>query len=196
MAAADKGRRAPARSWHSCVRRAEPSGDCPNDGHDDVAHQRSDDRTKCGPCDHANGDAPRMLVLHPRPIQPRAYAEAREPVIRCLAVARQVGIIWADPNHEAGQVIDNQDQAERLLRKLTEALPLSALATPALMANFHGRSFAAKITLDCKVIKVFYLGDEAGSHVRWLLKTKKKMRCSSCQSPTLHLIVGSLSRAR
>jgi hypothetical protein len=103
-----------------------------------------------------------MLVLHPRPIQPRAYAEAREPVICCLAVARRVGMIWADPNHEARQVIDNQDQAERLLRKLTEALPLSALATPALMANLRGRSSAAKITLDCKVIKVFYLGDEGG----------------------------------
>jgi hypothetical protein len=31
-------------------------------------------------------------------------------------------------------VIDNQDEAERLLRELTEALSLSALATPALMA--------------------------------------------------------------
>jgi hypothetical protein len=86
----------------------------------------------------------------------------REPVICCLAVARRVGMIRADANHEAGQVIDNQDQAERLLRKLTEALPLSALATPALMANLRGRSSAAKITLDCKVIKVFYLGDEGG----------------------------------
>src|SRR5258705_13808592 len=47
------------------------------------------------------------------------------------------------------QVIDNQDQVERLLRKLTEVLPLSALATPVLMANLRGRS--AKITLDCKV---------------------------------------------
>ena len=59
-------------------------------------------------------------------------------------------------------MIDNQDQTERLLRKLTEVLPLSALATPALMANLRGRSSAAKITLNCKVIKVFYLGDEGG----------------------------------
>jgi hypothetical protein len=29
-------------------------------------------------------------------------------------------------------VIDNQDQVERLLRNLTEVLPLSALATPAI----------------------------------------------------------------
>jgi len=59
-------------------------------------------------------------------------------------------------------VIDNQDQVERLLRKLTEVLPLSALATPALMANLRGRSSAAKITLDCKVTEVMYAGDEGG----------------------------------
>ena len=59
-------------------------------------------------------------------------------------------------------MIDNQDQTERLLRKLTEVLPLSALATPPLMANLRGRSSAAEITLNCKVTKVFYLGDEGG----------------------------------
>jgi hypothetical protein len=59
-------------------------------------------------------------------------------------------------------VIDNQDQVERLLRKLTEALPLSALATPALMANLRGRSSAARIILDCKITEVFYAGDEGG----------------------------------
>ena len=59
-------------------------------------------------------------------------------------------------------MIDNQDQTERLLRKLTEVLPLSALATPPLMANLRGRSSAAEINLNCKVTKVFYLGDEGG----------------------------------
>jgi hypothetical protein len=59
-------------------------------------------------------------------------------------------------------VIDNQDQVERLLRKLNEALPLSALATPALMASLRGRSSAAQITLDCKITEVFYTGDEGG----------------------------------
>ena len=59
-------------------------------------------------------------------------------------------------------MIDNQDQAERLLQKLTEALPLSALATPALLASLRGRSSAAKITVNCTVTKVFYLGDEGG----------------------------------
>jgi hypothetical protein len=87
---------------------------------------------------------------------------ARKPVICCLAVPRRVGIIRADANHRAANVIDNQDQADRLFRKLTEVLPLPALATPALLAQLRGRSSAAKITLDCMVTKVFYLGDEGG----------------------------------
>jgi hypothetical protein len=66
----------------------------------------------------------------------------------------------ADANQEAANVIDNQDQANRLLR--TEVLPLSALATPALLAHLRGRSSASKISLDCVVTKVFYLGDEGG----------------------------------
>ena len=59
-------------------------------------------------------------------------------------------------------MIDNQDQVERLLRKLTEVLPLSALVPPDLMANLRGRSSTAKITLDCKVTEVVYAGDEGG----------------------------------
>jgi hypothetical protein len=59
-------------------------------------------------------------------------------------------------------VIDNQDQVNRLLCKLTEALPLSALATPALIATLRGRSSSAKITLGCKVTEVMYAGDEGG----------------------------------
>ena len=51
-------------------------------------------------------------------------------------------MIRTNPNHEATKVIDNQDQAERLLRKLTEVLPLSAVATPALMATLRERSSA------------------------------------------------------
>ena len=65
-------------------------------------------------------------------------AAKREPVTCCLAVAQRVGMIRTNPNHEATKVIDNQDQTERLLRKLTEVLPLSALATPPLMANYVG----------------------------------------------------------
>jgi hypothetical protein len=54
-------------------------------------------------------------------------------------------------------VIDNHE-AERLLRELTKALSLSALATPALMANLREQSSSANITLDCKVTKVIYAG--------------------------------------
>jgi hypothetical protein len=71
-------------------------------------------------------------------------------------------MIRTNPNHEAVKVIDNQDQVERLLRKLTEVLPLSALVPPDLMANLRGRSSTAKITLDCKVTEVIYAGDEGG----------------------------------
>ena len=59
-------------------------------------------------------------------------------------------------------MIDNQDQAQRLLRRLNEVLPLSALATPPLMAELRGRFSGAKITWDCKVTKVMYAGDEGG----------------------------------
>ena len=59
-------------------------------------------------------------------------------------------------------MIDNQDQVERLLRNLTEGLPLPAHATPSLMTDLRGRSSAAKITWDCKVTDVFYTGDEGG----------------------------------
>jgi hypothetical protein len=75
---------------------------------------------------------------------------------------QEVGMIRTNPNHEATKVIDNQEQAERLLRKLTEVLPLSALPTPALMAILRERSSATKISLDCKVTKVMYAGDEGG----------------------------------
>jgi hypothetical protein len=72
---------------------------------------------------------------------------------------------WYDlGNLESGpcRVIDNQDEVERLLRELTKAMPLSALATPALMAKLREQSSTANITLDCKVTKVIYAGDEGG----------------------------------
>ncbi len=59
-------------------------------------------------------------------------------------------------------MIDNQDQVERLLLRLTEVLPLPAFVPPALMANLRGQSCAAKITLDCKITEVIYAGDEGG----------------------------------
>jgi hypothetical protein len=67
-------------------------------------------------------------------------------------------------NLESGtrRVIDNQDEVERLPRELTKALPRSALATPALMANLREQPSTANITLDCKVTKVICAGDEGG----------------------------------
>jgi hypothetical protein len=59
-------------------------------------------------------------------------------------------------------LIENRDQVERLLGKLTESLPLSALVTPALMATLCERSSTTKITLDCTVTEVMYMGDEGG----------------------------------
>ena len=59
-------------------------------------------------------------------------------------------------------MIDNQDQVERLLRRLTDVLPLAALATPALVADLRERSPAAKITWHCQVTDIFYAGDEGG----------------------------------
>ncbi len=55
-------------------------------------------------------------------------------------------------------MIDNQEQVERLLRRLTDVLPLAALATPALLADLRERSSAAKITWHCRVTDVFYTG--------------------------------------
>jgi hypothetical protein len=60
------------------------------------------------------------------------------------------------------QLIDNQDQVERLLRRLTDVLPLAALATPALVADLRERSSAAKITWHCQITDIFYAGDEGG----------------------------------
>jgi hypothetical protein len=124
----------------------------------------------------------------------RLGSASSKPVICCLAAVRRVGMIPNAANHEAANVIDNQDQANRLLRKLTEVLPLSALATPALLAHLRGRSSAAKITLDCVVTKVFYLGDEGGitCHVTFDEDEKEEIFLS----PTLPLIAGSQLHAR
>jgi hypothetical protein len=56
---------------------------------------------------------------------------------------------WYNLGLESGsrRVIGNQDGVERLLRELTMALSLSALATPALMANLGEQSSMTSITL-------------------------------------------------
>ena len=74
-------------------------------------------------------------------------------------------------------MIDNQDQVKRLLRRLTDVLPLAALATPALMADLRERSSAAKITAHCQVTNIFYAGDEGGviCHVIFDLEEKEQV---------------------
>ena len=106
---------------------------------------------------------------------------------------------WYDlGNLESGpcRVIDNQDEVERLLRELTKAMPLSALATPALMAKLREQSSTANITLDCKVTKVIYAGDEGGVICNLAFDEEDKEEFSSCQSPILRLIAGFQSPAR
>jgi hypothetical protein len=106
---------------------------------------------------------------------------------------------WYDlGNLESGpcRVIDNQDEVERLLRELTKAMPLSALATPALMANLREQSSTANITLDCKVTKVINAGDEGGVICHLAFDAEDKEEVFQCQSPILPLITGSQSPAR
>ena len=106
---------------------------------------------------------------------------------------------WYDlGNLESGsrRVIDIQDEVERLLRELTKALPLSALATPALMANLREQSSTANITPDCKAPRSFMRVTRAASYATWLSTRKTKKRFSSCQSPILRLIAGFQSPAR
>jgi hypothetical protein len=88
-------------------------------------------------------------------------------------------------------VIDNQDQVDWFLRKLTEALPLSALATSALMAILREQSSMANITLGWKVTKVIYAGAEGGVICHLALDEEDKEGYSSCQSSILPLIAGS-----
>jgi hypothetical protein len=59
-------------------------------------------------------------------------------------------------------VIDNLDQADCLLRKLEESLPLAARATPALAASIRWQSGDIEVSPSCRVTAVHYLGDEGG----------------------------------
>jgi hypothetical protein len=59
-------------------------------------------------------------------------------------------------------MIDNQDQVDRLMPKLEEALPLRARAAPGLLASMRGQAPDAKLIDECTVLQVFYSGDEGG----------------------------------
>jgi hypothetical protein len=126
------------------------------------------DRPRCRPgraqveLDRSNDPRGRMC---PQPGVPGGVAESAMDARRGHLLFGGGSPGWYDlgnPESRGRQVIDNQDQVERLLRKLTEALPLSALASPALLADLRGRSSIAKITLDCRVTEVIYAGDEGG----------------------------------
>ena len=59
-------------------------------------------------------------------------------------------------------MIDNPEQAERLLTKLQAALPLRARMTPELAATLRTPDAAMAIPAACSVIAVHYAGDEGG----------------------------------
>lgn len=59
-------------------------------------------------------------------------------------------------------MIDNPDQVERLMHRLSDALPLPAFGTPRLLATLRGRRGTATITPRCTVTQVYYAGDEGG----------------------------------
>lgn len=58
-------------------------------------------------------------------------------------------------------MIDHPKTVERLIAKLTEALPITARVTPELQASLRGQIGAA-IPAQCAVTWVYYMGDEGG----------------------------------
>jgi hypothetical protein len=59
-------------------------------------------------------------------------------------------------------VIDNPDQVERLLAKLTASLPLVATVAPTLAVTIRGESPGTDLTRRCNVTWASYSGDEGG----------------------------------
>ncbi len=59
-------------------------------------------------------------------------------------------------------MIDNPDQAERLLARLQAALPLPARVTPELAATLQAQNPASAIPPACLITWIRYLGDEGG----------------------------------
>ena len=59
-------------------------------------------------------------------------------------------------------MIDNPEQAERLLTRLQAALPVPARMTPELAATLRTPDAAMAIPAACSVIAVHYAGDEGG----------------------------------
>ncbi len=59
-------------------------------------------------------------------------------------------------------MIDNPDQVERLIAKLTASLPLAATVAPTLAATIRAESRGADLPRRCSVTWVSYSGDEGG----------------------------------
>jgi hypothetical protein len=59
-------------------------------------------------------------------------------------------------------VIDNPAQVEQLVTKLRAALPLSATASPPLLATLKERSPAIDLQSRCRITRINYAGDEGG----------------------------------
>ena len=59
-------------------------------------------------------------------------------------------------------MIDNPDQVERLMQRLSDALPLPALGTPRLMATLRDRTGTPATTTPCMVTRIDYAGDAGG----------------------------------
>jgi len=59
-------------------------------------------------------------------------------------------------------VIDNPDQVERLLSRLTASLPITAIIMPQLAAVFRARSPGLDVPRRCRVVWADYMGDEGG----------------------------------
>jgi hypothetical protein len=59
-------------------------------------------------------------------------------------------------------MIDNHEQAERLVAELRESLPLSALLTPQLAALLRKEKPGVSVPRACPITQVDYAGDEGG----------------------------------
>jgi hypothetical protein len=59
-------------------------------------------------------------------------------------------------------MIDNREQAERLVTKLRESLPLPALLTPQLTALVRKEKPGMRVAPTCPITRVDYAGDEGG----------------------------------
>ena len=59
-------------------------------------------------------------------------------------------------------MIDNPVQVERLIAKLRAALPLSATATPPLVALLKEQAAGIDLSPSCQITGIHYAGDEGG----------------------------------